>query len=413
MSSLSLDKDRIRFLLLEGIHQSAVDSLADAGYTNVEYHKKALPADQLAQSLSEAHFVGIRSRTQLTEAVLRDARRLIAVGCFCIGTNQVDLEAAERFGVPVFNAPFSNTRSVAELVLAEIIMLMRGIPAKNAAAHRGDWRKTAEQSFEVRGKQLGIVGYGHIGTQLSVLAEALGMQVTFYDIEHKLPLGNAAVADDLSGLLGQSDAVSLHVPSTPLTQNMIDAEAISAMKPGAILVNASRGDVVDIDALDTALERGHIGGAAIDVFPTEPKANDEQFSSPLQRHDNVILTPHIGGSTQEAQQNIAVEVASKMIRYSDNGTTASAVNFPQASLPDNHAHTRILHIHRNEPGLLQRINRVFSERSINIAAQYLQTTATIGYVVMDVDVTDPAELIAELKALDGTVRARLLHRSGQ
>lgn len=409
MTTLSLDKEHIRFLLLEGIHPVATEILAAAGYTNIEQHPKSLSGAALKTAIEQAHFVGIRSRTQLTPDVFASASKLIGVGCFCIGTNQVDLIAAEARGIPVFNAPFSNTRSVAELVLAEIIMLLRGIPAKNAAAHRGDWLKSADDSYEVRGKQLGIIGYGHIGTQLSVLAESLGMQVRFFDIEHKLPLGNAEVTSSLSTLLAESDVVSLHVPSTPLTQDMIGAKEISQMKRGGILVNASRGDVVQIDALDAALTSGHLVGAALDVFPTEPKANNERFESPLQKHDNVILTPHIGGSTQEAQQNIAMEVASKMIRFSDNGTTASAVNFPQASLPDNSNYTRILHIHRNEPGILQRINQVFSERKINIVAQYLQTTDTIGYVVMDVNVAEPSALIAELKALDGTIRARLLH----
>ncbi len=409
MTQLSLRKDRIRFLLLEGIHPAANEVLSSSGYDLVDVHPKSLSGDDLRTALADVHFLGIRSRTQLTAEVLAAAPKLTAVGCFCIGTNQVDLRAAEARGVPVFNAPFSNTRSVAELVLAEIIMLMRGIPAKNAAAHRGEWLKSAADSYEVRGKKLGIVGYGHIGTQLSVLAESLGMRVRFFDIESKLPLGNADVANSLQGLLAESDVVSLHVPSTPLTQDMIAEAEIAAMKPGAILVNASRGDVVNIDALDAALASGHIGGAALDVFPTEPKSNEEMFSSPLRRHDNVILTPHIGGSTQEAQENIAREVATKLVRFSDNGTTASSVNFPQASLPDNLEHTRILHIHRNEPGHLQRINRVFSERGINIAAQYLQTTEAIGYVVMDAAVDAPKELIEALKALDGTIRARLLH----
>lgn len=409
MTELSLDKDRIRFLLLEGIHEAAVNALHEAGYRRIDQQKQSLSSDALKEALADTRFLGIRSRTQLTAEVLDAAPKLVAIGCFCIGTNQVDLGAAEARGIPVFNSPFSNTRSVAELVLAEIIMLIRGIPQKNAAAHRGEWMKSANRSFEVRGKRLGIIGYGHIGTQLSVLAEALGMKVQFIDIENKLPLGNAEAAAGLAQLLADSDVVSLHVPSTPQTKNMISTAQISAMQPGAILVNASRGDVVDIDALDDALARGHIGGAAIDVFPTEPKANTEKFVSPLQGHDNVILTPHIGGSTQEAQHNIATEVVNKLIRYSDNGTTASAVNFPQAALPDNFDHTRILHIHRNEPGHLQRINQVFSDRKINIAAQYLQTTNEIGYVVMDADVEHPIDLINELKSLDGTIRARLLH----
>lgn len=409
MTELSLDKDRIRFLLLEGINEAAVGALDGAGYRSVEQHKQSLSRDALRDALADTHFLGIRSRTQLTAEVLDAAPKLVAVGCFCIGTNQVDLGAAEARGIPVFNSPFSNTRSVAELVLAEIIMLIRGIPEKNAAAHRGEWLKSANRSYEVRGKRLGIIGYGHIGTQLSVLAEALGMKVRFFDIENKMPLGNAEAAAGLSQLLAESDIVSLHVPSTPQTKNMIGSAEIAAMQAGAILVNASRGDVVDIDALDAALASDHLSGAALDVFPVEPKANNEKFVSPLQRHDNVILTPHIGGSTQEAQHNIATEVVGKLIRYSDNGTTASAVNFPQAALPDGFDHTRILHIHRNEPGHLQRINQVFSERKINIAAQYLQTTNAIGYVVMDADVEHPVDLVNELKSLDGTIRARLLH----
>jgi D-3-phosphoglycerate dehydrogenase len=340
---------------------------------------------------------------------MEGADRLAAVGCFCIGTNQVDLMAAQRNGVPVFNAPFSNTRSVAELALAEIVMLMRGIPQRNAAAHRGAWLKSATDAHEIRGKTLGIIGYGHIGTQLGILAENLGMRVMYYDIEHKLPLGNALEQAALPQLLKQSHAVSLHVPQTEQTSGMVDAGFLKSMRKGAFLINASRGTVVDIDALNDALERQHLAGAAIDVFPIEPGSNSELFESPLRGKDNVILTPHIGGSTMEAQENIALEVAGKLIRYSDNGSTVSAVNFPQVSMPDHENVSRILHIHRNEPGVLQQINRVISDNQVNIAAQYLDTRGEIGYVVMDLETGNPARLMQELRSVPGAIRARILH----
>ena len=409
MSRLSLSKDRIRFLLLEGIHDAAEAVLREEGYRKVERLRGSLTGEELVEAVRDVHFLGIRSRTQLTAEVIEATRRLNAVGCFCIGTNQVDLAAAEARGIPVFNAPFSNTRSVAELVLAEIIFLLRGVAEKNAAAHRGEWLKTAARSYEIRGKRLGIVGYGHIGTQLGVLAEALGMRVWYHDIENKLPLGNAASAPDLQSLLSGSDVVTLHVPETPQTRNVIGEAELAAMRPGGFLVNASRGTVVDIEALEQALERGHIAGAALDVFPVEPKSNDDEFVSPLRRFDNVILTPHVGGSTQEAQENIAIEVAQKLVRYSDNGSTASAVNFPQVALPDNRSYRRIMHIHRNVPGVLEAINHIFSARGVNIAAQYLQTSPRIGYVVMDVEVPEADALLDELKGIEGTVRARLLY----
>jgi D-3-phosphoglycerate dehydrogenase / 2-oxoglutarate reductase len=409
MSKLSLSKDRIRFLLLEGIHDSAVTVLRDEGYQNIELLKGSLTGDELLRAVSEAHFLGIRSRTQITAEVIAAASRLNAIGCFCIGTNQVDLPAAEARGIPVFNAPFSNTRSVAELVLAEVVFLMRGVAEKNAAAHRGEWHKTAARSYEIRGKRLGIIGYGHIGTQLGVLAESLGMRVWYHDIDNKLPLGNAQAAPDLHSLLSGSDIVTLHVPETPQTRNMIGAVELAAMRRGGYLINASRGTVVDIEALEQALESGQVAGAALDVFPVEPKSNDDEFISPLRRFDNVILTPHVGGSTQEAQENIAIEVAQKLVRYSDNGSTASAVNFPQVVLPDNLERRRIMHIHRNVPGVLEAINRIFSARDVNIAAQYLQTSPRIGYVVMDVELADASELLAELRNVEGTIRARLLH----
>ena len=405
----SFHKTKIKFLLLEGIHPRAREVLENAGYTNIVEQTGALTPEDLHNALKGVHFVGIRSRTQLDAAAIEAADRLTAVGCFCIGTNQVDLAAAAYAGTPVFNAPFANTRSVAELSLAEIIMLMRGIPQKNAAAHRGEWLKSATGSREIRGKTLGIVGYGHIGIQLGIIAESMGMRVIFQDVESKLPLGNAEVRPSLKSLLRESDVVSLHVPDTPETRNMMSADAIAAMREGSYLINASRGTVVDIEALAGALKSGHVAGAAIDVFPVEPKSNDDRFVSPLVGLDNVLITPHIGGSTLEAQENIAVEVASKLVRYSDNGTTRSAVNFPQVSLPDHGDTRRIMHIHRNEPGVLQSINQLFFEQQVNIAAQYLQTDGDIGYVVMDVESDKIDGLMANLAQIPATIRTRVLH----
>ncbi|HWP20622.1 MAG TPA: phosphoglycerate dehydrogenase [Burkholderiaceae bacterium] len=406
---LSVQKDKLKFVLLEGIHPSAIEVLERDGYTRVETHPKALAGEALVEAIADAHFLGIRSRTQLTEEVLAAAPKLTAIGAFCIGTNQIDLKAAARRGIPVFNAPFSNTRSVAELVLAEIIMLMRGIPEKNAILHRGGWVKSAANSYEVRGKTLGIVGYGHIGTQIGVLAEQLGMRVIFYDIEAKLPLGNARQVPTLADLLGQADVVSLHVPETPATRNMIGAEQLAQMKPGSHLINASRGTVVDIDALVDALEGKHLLGAAIDVFPVEPQGNDSRFESPLTRFENVILTPHIGGSTSEAQENIGREVATKLIRYSNNGSTVTAVNFPEVSLPEHTGKCRLLHIHHNVPGVMAHVNERLSAAGINIAAQYLQTREDVGYVVVDVDAAASQIALSELCAVDGTIRCRILY----
>ncbi|WP_438951678.1 phosphoglycerate dehydrogenase [Porticoccus sp.] len=408
MVNFSLDKSKIKFLLLEGVHTSAVTTLKASGYHNVEYHKAALSEEQLIEKIRDCHFVGIRSRTQLNRRVFEAASRLIGVGCFCIGTNQVDLQAATEHGVVVFNAPYSNTRSVAELIIAEIIMLMRGIPEKNAAAHRGGWLKTATASHEVRGKTLGIIGYGNIGSQLSVMAESMGMRVKFYDVVTKLPLGNAEQVGSLKELLALSDVVSLHVPDNPATRNMIRAEQLAAMKSGAILINAARGNVVDIDALCDRLENKQIGGAAIDVFPVEPKSNQEEFLSPLRKFDNVILTPHIGGSTQEAQENIGLEVAEKLVMYSDTGTTISAVNFPQVSLPSHSGAHRLLHVHHNVPGIMTAINHVFSDNNINISSQYLQTNQSVGYVVLDVDAEYSDVALKALKTIDGTIRCRVL-----
>ncbi|MCC5854577.1 MAG: phosphoglycerate dehydrogenase [Idiomarina sp.] len=405
----SLPKKKIKILLLEGVHPRAVECLEQQGYTEIEQHSTAMNEDELAARIGEFHFVGIRSRTQLTRKVLENAQKLNAIGCFCIGTNQVDTQAAREFGIPVFNAPFSNTRSVAELVLAEMIMLLRRVPEKNMACHRGDWIKSASGCHEARGKTLGIIGYGHIGTQLGILAEQLGMRVVFYDIETKLSLGNAYPMASLHDLLKTADIVTLHVPETAETQWMIGKAQLAAMKQGASLINASRGKVVDLEALAEALKSGHLNGAAIDVFPVEPKNNDEEFLTPLRGLDQVILTPHVGGSTQEAQENIGTEVALKLIKYSDNGSTLSAVNFPEVALPTHKGSSRLLHIHRNQPGVLNRINQIFAELEVNIASQFLQTDNELGYVVMDIDSDQAEAALEQLKAVPGTIRCRVLH----
>jgi Phosphoglycerate dehydrogenase and related dehydrogenases len=408
----ALTKNENKFLLLEGIHPSAIETLKSAGYTNIEYYKGALTPSELKDALKDVRFVGIRSRTHLTKDIIDAAPKLAGIGCFCIGTNQVDLNAATVKGIPVFNAPFSNTRSVAELVLAEAILLLRRIPEANAKAHQGKWNKMATGSHEARGKNLGIIGYGHIGSQLSVLAESLGMNVYFYDIETKLPLGNAKQISTMKALLAMSDIVSMHVPENQTTINMISQNEIDMMKTGAILINASRGSVVDIDALTLALQSEKLSGAAIDVFPAEPASNSEPFESPLCQFDNVIITPHIGGSTTEAQENIGIEVASKLAKYSDTGATLSAVNFPEASLPIPAKSTsRFLNIHHNQPGVLTAINTLFAEQGLNISGQYLQTDPKIGYVVIDIDSVEQSkaeELLVKLKSVPGTIRARLL-----
>jgi D-3-phosphoglycerate dehydrogenase len=411
MTSTSLEKSRIRVLLLEGVDKSALDAFESDGYTDIEFHEKSLPEDKLIEAISSAYFVGIRSNTHLPKHVLEHASRLIGIGCFCIGTNQVDLEAAQALGIPVFNAPFSNTRSVAELVIAETILLMRGIPWRNAKAHRGEWVKTAHRSHEVRGKCLGIVGYGHIGTQVGLLAEGLGMEVVFHDIENRLALGNARQLASLEAVLQRADVMTLHVPETPETKNLIGAKELALMKPGAGLLNAARGTVVDIPALVESLRSGHTGSAALDVFPKEPKAGEE-FLSPLREFDNVILTPHIGGSTEEAQRSIGREVALKMLRYSNTGSTLTAVNFPEVSLPEQRGRHRLMHIHRNQPGIMSAVNTVFSASGINISGQYLETNAKIGYVVIDVDSDEPAEslqLKQALVAIPGTLKTRILY----
>lgn len=408
----ALTKDENKFLLLEGVHPSAVEVLKSAGFTNIEYLKSALSPTELKTALKDVRFIGIRSRTHLTEDIINSAPKLAGIGCFCIGTNQVDLDAATVKGIPVFNAPFSNTRSVAELVLAEAILLLRRVPEANAQAHQGKWNKIATGSHEARGKNLGIIGYGHIGSQLSILAESLGMNVYFYDIETKLPLGNAKQVTSMNELLAMSDIVSMHVPENPTTIRMISKNEIDQMKSGAILINASRGKVIDLDALTDALKANKISGAAIDVFPTEPASNNDPFESPLCEFDNVIITPHIGGSTSEAQENIGIEVATKLAKYSDTGATLSAVNFPEASLPiPAKGSSRFINIHHNQPGVLTAINTLFAEQGLNISAQYLQTDPKIGYVVIDIDRVEQSkaeELLIKLKNVAGTIRARLL-----
>ncbi|MFJ5445810.1 phosphoglycerate dehydrogenase [Methylobacillus methanolivorans] len=406
---LSLPKDKIRFLLLEGVHQNAVEVLNAAGYHNIDYRKTALDEDVLIEAIKDVHFIGIRSRTQITTKVLDAANKLTAIGCFCIGTNQVDLDGALERGIPVFNAPYSNTRSVAELVLAQTILLLRGIPEKNALVHKGGWTKSAEGSFEARGKTLGIVGYGSIGSQLSVLAESLGMKVIYFDVIAKLPLGNARQVGSMQELLSQADVVSLHVPELPSTMNMMRAEQFAQMKKGGIFINAARGTCVDIDALANAIDSKHLAGAAIDVFPVEPKANDEEFLSPLRAFENVILTPHIGGSTQEAQANIGIEVGEKFVRYSDAGSTVTAVNFPEVAIPQQPGTHRLLHIHRNVPGVLSAVNSLFARNNINIAAQSMMTKGDIGYMIMDVEASASNAAIEALQTVEGTLRTRVLY----
>jgi len=405
----SLEKDKIKVLLLEGIHNSASEFFRANGYSNIESFPNALDDALLKEKLKSVNIIGIRSRTQLTKEMLCHTGKLLAIGCFSIGTNQVDGHAARLMGIPVFNAPFSNTRSVAELVIAEAILLMRNIPGKNAAAHRGTWLKSATNCFEVRDKNLGIIGYGHIGSQVSILAEALGMNVYYYDIVKKLSLGKAIACSSLDELLSKSQIVTLHVPETPLTKDLIGEKELSLLRKGSCLVNASRGSVVNIQALTGALKSGHIIGAALDVFPEEPASNSDRFNSELQQFDNVILSPHVGGSTVEAQENIGTEVAEKLVKYSDTGATIGATNFVQISLQPNHNAQRFLHIHKNEPGILKEVNYVFTSKGINIAGEYLQTDSEIGYVIIDTESRLGSGIIDELKAIEGTIRVRMLY----
>ncbi|KAB2683612.1 MULTISPECIES: phosphoglycerate dehydrogenase [Brucella/Ochrobactrum group] len=408
---LSLARDRINVLLLEGISQTAVDYFKASGYTNVTHLPKALDKADLIEAISSAHIVGIRSRTQLTEEIFAAANRLIAVGCFSVGTNQVDLKAARKRGIPVFNAPFSNTRSVAELVIGEIIMLMRRIFPRSVSAHAGGWDKTATGSREVRGKTLGIVGYGNIGSQVGNLAESLGMTVRYFDTSDKLQYGNVKPAASLDELLKTSDVVSLHVPSNKSTSKLITEAKLRKMKKGAFLINNARGTVVDLEALAKVLQEGHLAGAAIDVFPVEPASNNDKFVSPIQGLENVILTPHIGGSTEEAQERIGTEVTRKLVEYSDVGSTLGAVNFPQVQLPPRPTGTRFMHVHENRPGILNSLVNVFSTHNINIASQFLQTDGEVGYLVMEADgVGDASETVLQaIREIPGTIRARLLY----
>lgn len=411
LPQLSLPKDKIKILLLEGVNDSAVELIEAAGYSSVTRLSKALGGNELKEALKGVHILGIRSRTQITQDVLDAADRLIAIGCFSVGTNQVDIDAARRSGIPVFNAPFSNTRSVAELVIGEIVMLFRRIISRSNLAHEGGWEKSANNSYEVRGKTLGIVGYGSIGSQLSNLAEALGMRVIFYDHTDRLRHGNTEPVGSLQELLAQSDVVSMHVPETPATQGMIGHDEFAAMKDGAYFINNSRGTVVDLDALADALRQGKVRGAAVDVFPVEPSSNQERFVTPLQGLENVILTPHVGGSTEEAQERIGAEVARKLIDYSDSGSTMGTVNFPQVQLPARPSGTRFIQVQRNVPGMLGRLNEVLARHAVNIAAQYYETNNDIGYVVLDADASaaDSERVLADIRALEGTIRARLLY----
>jgi len=404
-----------RVLLTENIHTEAAQVFANAGFTDVERLATALGDAALIDAVQAAQLLGVRSRTQVTAAALEAAKDLLAVGCFCIGTNQVDLGTAERLGMPVFNAPFANSRSVAELTLAAAIFLMRRLPEKAAAARRGEWLKAAKGSYEVRAKKLGIVGYGAIGSQLSVLASGLGMHVYYYDIEAKLRHGNTRELGSLDELLAECDVVTLHVPSTPHTKGMIGRDALARMKKGAVLINYARGDLVDIDALADALTSGHLAGAAVDVFPTEPSGADEAFKSPLQKFDNVILSPHVGGSTQEAQQAIGREVADKLVAYVREGVTTKAVNFPEVTLPPlAPGRTRMAHVHENAPGVLSSLNDLFSDMGLNITGQALGTTSAIGYVLTDLeglasDKAACADLAARAGFITGTVRVRMLN----
>lgn len=408
----SLPKDKIKILLLENISDTAVDALKGAGYRNIERLTKALEGKALIEALQGVRLLGIRSRSEITPEIVAATDQLIAIGCFSVGTNQVDLDAARRKGIPVFNAPFSNTRSVAELTIAEIVMLYRRIFPRSVAAHAGGWDKSATGSHEVRGKTLGIVGYGNIGSQLSDLAEAMGMRVVFFDHTDKLRRGNVEPTNTLDELLQMSDVVTVHLPETSATMGMFGREELARMRKGAFLINNARGTLVDLEALADALKSGHLGGAAVDVFPVEPSSNNDRFNSPLQGLDNVILSPHVGGSTEEAQERIGAEVSRKFLEYSDVGSTVGAVNFPQVQLPPRPAGTRFIQVQKNTPGELRRLNDVFARRSVNIAAQYYQTDADIGYVVLDADgaVADADDILAEIRANPGTIRARLVHR---
>lgn len=405
----SYPKEKINILFLENISDLAVKQFKDAGYTNVKKLSGAVSEAELIKEIKNTHILGIRSKTQVTPAVLAAAQKLQAIGCFCIGVNQVNLESATNHGVAVFNAPYSNTRSVAELVIGASILLVRKIIDKNKAAHEGAWMKDATGSHELRGKTLGIIGYGNIGSQVSVLAEALGMKVCFYDAETKLPLGNASDSKNLKELLQQSDVVTLHVPETPTTKNLINKNNLSHFKKGSILLNYARGEVVDLPALSKAILSGHIGGAAIDVYPVEPEKNGDAFTTVLQGLPNVLLTPHIGGSTQEAQNNIGVDVSAKLFNYLEKGISTGSHSIPALALPPQEGAHRILHIHNNVPGVLSQINTLLSKNNINIVAQYLKTNDAIGYVVLDVDKNLSKHAIDLLRGVKETIKVRMLY----
>ncbi|MGQ0737789.1 MAG: phosphoglycerate dehydrogenase [Bacteroidota bacterium] len=408
-STTSYPKEKIRILFLENISEVAAKNFRQHGYVQVDKISRALTEDQLIDEIKNVHILGIRSKTQITGRILEAARKLQAIGCFCIGVNQVDLKAATRNGVVVFNAPYSNTRSVAELVIGAAIMLIRRVPDKNKAAHEGIWMKEAKGSYELRGKTLGIIGYGNIGSQVSVLAEALGMKVFFYDVETKLPLGNAEDAKSLKELLRRADVVTLHVPETLQTKNLIGKANLKHFKKGAILINYARGEVVDLDALRKAILDGNISGAAVDVFPLEPEKNGDHFKTPLQDCPNVILTPHIGGSTEEAQQNIGEDVSVKLFNYLEKGITFGSHTVPALALPPQEGSHRILHIHNNVPGVLSEINTRLSNNKINILGQYLKTNDDIGYVVLDVNKNLSAHALQLLREVKGTIKVRMLY----
>ena len=405
----SYPKEKIKVLLLENVSDIAVENFKRGGYTQVEKLSKALSETELIHAIKNCHILGIRSKSNITKKVLEAATKLQAIGCFCIGVNQVDLHEATEKGIAVFNAPYSNTRSVAELVIGASIMLIRRIPDKNTAAHEGIWKKEASGSYELRGKTLGIVGYGNIGSQVSVLAEALGMKVIFYDVETKLPLGNAYDARTLKDLLSKSDIITLHVPETDQTKNLINKNNIRYCKQGSIIINYARGEVIDLVALKKALESGQISGAAIDVFPVEPEKNGEKFETPLQNIPNVLLTPHIGGSTEEAQHNIGGDVSSKLLSYLEKGITLGSHTVPALALPPQEGSHRILHIHKNVPGVLSQINGQLSKYNINIVGQYLKTNDQIGYVVVDVDKQLSKQATQLLKEVPHTIKVRLLY----
>ncbi|MFT4061574.1 MAG: phosphoglycerate dehydrogenase [Edaphocola sp.] len=405
----SYPKEKIKILFLENISDKAAQFFKDNGYQNVQKIADALSEEQLVEAVKDVHLLGIRSKTQITERVLQAAVKLQAIGCFCIGVNQVDLQAATRAGVSVFNAPYSNTRSVAELVIGLSVMLMRRITDKNRAAHEGIWLKDAKGSHELRHKTLGIIGYGNIGTQVGILAEALGMNILYYDVETKLALGNAKVRKTLEELVGESDMVTLHVPETEQTKNIINADLLRHFKKGSMLINHARGQVVDLDALAEKLKDGSIAGAAVDVFPWEPEKNGDRFASPLQGLPNVILTPHIGGSTEEAQENIGEDVSLKLFNYLEKGVSYGSHTVPPISLPPIEGAHRILHIHNNVPGVLSAINTQLSSRGVNIMGQYLQTNGSIGYVVLDVDKSLSKQAFELLRDIKETIKTRLLY----